>query len=343
MLSNLHSLSSKNVQSLWNSYAPGLLLTTTIAVAAQFLGEHYGAPVMLFALLIGMAFNFLAHEPSCERGVQVSTSTILRIGVALLGVRISLEDFSSLGWINLSATVGLLIATILFGVLCAKALGERWQFGLLTGGAVAICGASAALALAAILPSNKQSGKETLFTVIAVTTLSTLAMISYPMIAQNLNLNELQTGFVLGATIHDVAQVVGAGYSISDSIGETATIVKLIRVSCLPIVLFIVLIIMKTKSNDSKISSSAITIPTFLIFFLLLATLNSFALLSEALIHIANEASRWLLVIAIAGLGVKTSLKSTFSLGKRQMGLIVIETLFLFIAAVLFVEWGLSA
>ena len=108
-----------------------------------------------------------------------------------------------------------------------------WRFALLTGGSVAICGASAAMAIAAVLPRNEHSESNLIFTVLGVTVLSTIAMIAYPMITTVTGLDPLASGVFLGGTIHDVAQVVGAGFSISDEVGETATLVKLMRVTML--------------------------------------------------------------------------------------------------------------
>ncbi len=324
----------ERLSKLWKTYTPGLLLAGIIAIAAQSLGAHYGAPVMLFALLIGMAFNFLAQESRCAAGIDFASKSLLRLGVALLGLRISAGDFMDLGIASLVGTVTLMILTIGFGLLGARLMGQSWQFGLLTGGSVAICGASAALALAAILPNNKQADKETLFTVIVVTTLSTMAMIVYPMIIEYLGLSGQMAGFILGATIHDVAQVVGAGYSISEPVGETATIVKLMRVSCLPLVLLIVLITIGRKGNGSSIG-----LPGFLIGFALLATLNTFHLIPEVIVETGSYISRCILVVAIAALGVRTSIQAMLTLGKGQIALVIAETVFLFIAAIVSLNW----
>ena len=101
-------------------------------------------------------------------------------------------------------------------MLLARQMGLKRDFGLLTGVSVGICGASAALAIASILPRGKDgiSERDTIFTVLGVTTLSTLAMVAYPIIATSLEFDDLKAGMFLGATIHDVAQVIGAGYTI---------------------------------------------------------------------------------------------------------------------------------
>ena len=107
------------------------------------------------------------------------------------------------------------------------------KFGLLSGGATAICGASAAMAISAALPHHPLKERATLFTIIGVSTLSTIAMMLYPAIAKLIGLDDLHAGIFIGATIHDVAQVVGAGYAISPEAGDTATVVKLMRVAML--------------------------------------------------------------------------------------------------------------
>ncbi|MDW9412870.1 putative sulfate exporter family transporter, partial [Sinorhizobium meliloti] len=227
-----------------STYGPGLLVTAAVAMAAQFLSEHYGAPAMLMALLLGIAFHFLAEEGRCVAGIELSAKLVLRIGVALLGMRISVDLLIGLGGGTILLLVSAIVATILFGLVAARLLGRGWRLALLTSGAVAICGASAAMAIAAVLPRNEFSERNLIFTVLSVTVLSTLAMIGYPIVAEYLGLDGQATGIFFGGTIHDVAQVVGAGFSVSPETGETATLVKLIRVTMLaPVVLIFSLVL----------------------------------------------------------------------------------------------------
>ena len=202
------------------SYFPGVLASLIIAIAATFLSEHYGGPVMLFALLLGMAFYFLSQEGPCVVGIELASQRILRAAVGLLGAQITLAQILSLGVSPVVMVVGAVILTILFGVMAARVVGLDGSFGLLTAGAVAICGASAALAIASVLPKRPRSERDTVFTVIGVTTLSTVAMIVYPIIIGFFHLGHSAIGVFLGATIHDVAQVVGAGYSVSEETGN---------------------------------------------------------------------------------------------------------------------------
>jgi uncharacterized integral membrane protein (TIGR00698 family) len=302
-----------------------------IAVCAQFLGEHYGGPPMLFALLMGMAFNFLAEDVNCAAGIAFAGRTLLRLGVALLGLRIVLADILSLGAVAYLAVCGFVLLTILVGILLARLVGRTWHYGVLTGGAVAICGASAALSLAAVLPRGQISERDTLFVVVGVTTLSTVAMVLYPVLFAALHLDHTQIGFLIGATIHDVAQVVGAGFSVSDTSGHVATIVKLQRVALLPVVLLAVSFAQTTSETRGA------GLPWFLVAFLVFAVLSSLGFVPAPVSALAAEASRWLLLIAISALGVRTSLGKVFEVGSRSVYLMVAETVFLLLCALAFV------
>lgn len=307
--------------------APGLVLVVTVATAAVWLAEHYGAPATLFALLIGMAFNFLAEDGRCKPGIQLAASRLLRIGVALLGARVTAGEIASLGLAPILLVIVCVVATIASGLLFARMFKQHWAFGVLTAGAVAICGASAALAIAAVLPrTGDERDQDTLFTVIAVTTLSTIAMVLYPVVYAALGFDAAHIGMLLGATIHDVAQVVGAGYAVSDEAGNVATYTKLLRVALLPVVVIAIALMFRSKGGGS-------TFPWFAVAFAVILLVNSAGWIPEAVRESMETASRWLLLIAIAALGVKTSIKALIGLGKGPVALVVAETLFLFALA----------
>ncbi|MBO6673789.1 MAG: putative sulfate exporter family transporter [Rhizobiales bacterium] len=306
----------------------GLALAVTIALCAGFLSEHYGAPVMLFALLVGMAFNFLADHPKCAGGITFASKSLLRMGVALLGFRLSLGDVTAQGWEPVAVIIALVVLTIASGALLAPLFKRKIAFGILTGGATAICGASAALAISAVMPKRDNLERDTLFTVVAVTTLSTVAMVLYPLLFSVLGFNDEQAGFLIGATIHDVAQVVGAGFSISDEAGNVATLTKLQRVLLLPLV--ILAILLATQKSDGE----RVGIPLFVIAFIVFMLINSTGVLPEAIVASFVEASRWMLITAIAALGVKTSLGAMVNLGGNHIALVVAQTVFLLGAAI---------
>jgi len=304
--------------------APGLTACAVIAAAAAFLADYYKAPVMLFALLLGIAMNFLATETKCGPGVAFTGRTVLRIGVALLGLRITFGDISALGWQPVAGVVVSVAATILISIAVARMLGFPTTFGVLSGGATAICGASAALALAAAMPPHPQREKATSFTVIGVSTLSTVAMIAYPVLARALGLNELDAGIFLGGTIHDVAQVVGAGYSMSKSTGDTATVVKLMRVAMLLPVITITVLAMRKR--DAVGGPRPPLLPWFAVAFAMLVVVNSVGLIPRPVAAAGATLSGWCLIAAIGAIGIKTQIRQLIDVGVKPVALMIFET-----------------
>jgi len=320
---------------LLHAIYPGLLVALTIGAAATFLSDHYTAPVMLFALLIGMAFHFLHEEGRCVAGIEFASRTVLRIGVALLGVRITLDQIASLGVAPVAMVVVGVSTTILFGLALADRLKLSRTFGVLSGGAVAICGVAAALAIASVLPRNPQSERDTILSVVSVTALSTIAMIAYPILVVALGFDERHAGVFLGGTIHDVAQVIGAGYTISPQAGDIATYIKMLRVAMLLPVVLTIAFVLSRRAAGGEAKRQAPLLPTFLVAFAALVALNSTGIIPKVIATGISDVSRWCLVTAIAALGMKTSFKDLIAVGWRPVGLMVAETAW--IAAVVFI------
>mgnify|MGYP006269353017 CR=1 FL=1 len=307
---------------LYNVY-PGLLVAGTIALAATWLSQAYTAPVMLFALLLGIAFHFLHEEGRCRAGIEFCSRTVLRIGVAFLGLRITFEQVGSLGLTPVMMVIVGVFTTSLFGFWLGSRLDLGRNFGLLSGGAVAICGASAALAISTTLPKYPQKERDTVLTVVGVTTLSTIAMVLYPLLVGLLQLDHVKAGIFLGGTIHDVAQVVGAGYMISPETGDISTYVKLLRVA----MLIPVTIAIAFATRDPGVTRSrGSAVPIFLMGFAALVVINSIVQLPAVIPKAASTLSSWCLVTAIAALGMKTSFRDLFQVGWKPLALMLAET-----------------
>lgn len=236
------------------------------------------------------------------------------------------------GWAPLTIVVVSVVATIAIGFLGARLCGFNRQFGLLTGGAVGICGASAALAIAAVLPPHEKKERAVIFTVIGVSALSTVAMVLYPIVARSLELDPRLTGIFCGATIHDVAQVVGAGYGVSNEAGDAATVVKLLRVFMLLPVIFVTSPVMRMKRGGQ--GGGAPVLPGFALACAALVLINSTGLMPAVVQQTANELSRWSLVIAISAIGMKTQLKDLATVGFKPIVMMIGETLFLMLLVI---------
>lgn len=323
---------------------PGTLVCVVIALAATFLSEHYGGPQLLYALLIGLAFHFLCGNPRVRPGVDFCGRSLLRIGVALLGVRITLTQVARLG-LESAVVIAVAVAlTILFGLLLARWLKRPREEGLLSGGAVAICGASAVLALSSVLPQTRENERFTLLAVVGVTVLSTLSMVIYPFALKAIGLPPEQAGIFLGGTIHDVAQVVAAGMMLGPAVGDTATVVKLFRVMLLMPIVVLVAISYRNHPDTRAADEEVPLVPGFLLAFIVLVLLASIGTFTPDMTQLASSTSRWLLVTAIAAAGIKTSFEDLLKLGWQPVAMLVGETVFiasLVLAAIVALRLGL--
>jgi uncharacterized integral membrane protein (TIGR00698 family) len=309
--------------------APGLAATIVVALAATYLADHYHTPPVIFALLLGMALNTLAAEPRYAPGIGLSARTLLRISVALLGLRITFSQVGELGWSSAVMVLTAVPLTIGFGWALARLLKIDARFGVLSGGAVGICGASAAMAIA-VAWSREDSERDTVLVIACITTYSTIAMVLYPALVAHLHWDPLQTGRFLGGSIHDVAQVVAAGYASSPQAGDAATIVKLMRVAMLlPVVLVITLATRGRSDRTGRAHEKLSLLPGFLLGFAALAALNGLGWVSRPVAGALSDLSRWLLVISVAALGMKTSAREIMAVGATAVGLIAAETVFL--------------
>ena len=310
---------------------PGVAVSTVFGIAAFAISVRYGAPGMLIALLVGLAGHFLYDFDRIRPGVDWTARTILRIGVALLGLRIAFADVISVGIAPIMVVLLAMLATIVFGIIISRSLGLSREFGALSSGSVAVCGVSAAIAIMTVLPKNEESERDLAVVVAGVTTLSTIAMIVYPLGNLVLHLSDHQMGIVLGGSIHDVAQVVGAGYSISHDAGDIATIVKLMRVSALLLVVVGIYTWIGRQSSAEGGGSASVGgsqyLPPFLIAFFILAAVNSMHWAPQPVVKAGVTTSQWFLLISIAAIGIKTNLRKIAEVGWKPVIALVAETL----------------
>jgi uncharacterized integral membrane protein (TIGR00698 family) len=321
-------------RSSWLSATPGVGLAVALAVAAFAAGlvlqPYFAAPTMVIALILGIALNPLASAPRFEPGLDFCTTYVLRWAVALLGFRIALGDIVGLG-IGAAMLVALAMGlTLVAGFWLARALGLGAGFGAVAGAATAVCGASAALATSTVVPNYPDKDRDVAFTIVAVNALSTFAMVVYPILCTSLGFDATSTGLVLGATIHDVAQVAGAGYGVSESVGNTAVIVKLFRVFLLlPVVLAVGWYFARAGAMRARVP-----LPGFAVAFLAMCVLNTalgaipaiapaYGAIKAALV----QASNWGLLVAISALGLGTSFTAVTELGWRELATITGATL----------------
>ncbi len=309
-------------------HAPGLALAA-ITAALGWLGAtalsaasggRLALPAMVAALFVGMALHGVANRPAFQPGLTLSTKALLRVSVALLGLRLSIGDIVGLGLGPAAFAILLIAATLASGFAFARAFGRDPVYGALAGAANAVCGASATLATAAVLPQTRDKAADVAFAVVMANVVSTLAMLAYPLLCAGLGMDARQTGLALGLTIQDMAQVVGAGYAVSPETGDAAVVVKLFRV----LLLAPVVIVVGRLFAQRGAAGAAPPWPLFAFAFIALALVNSiapstplaglYATLRDVLLALAQGG----LMLAIAALGLATSVKGLAAAGWRH-------------------------
>lgn len=306
----------------WQDYLPGLIVVAAGTLAAGFISDNYGAPLTLMALLIGLALNFLSADARLAPGLALASRSLLRWGIVLVGVRVTFGQIVALGPVALLSVLVIVALVIGTGVLAARRLGFDSAFGVLAGGAVAICGASAALALATTLGERRAGQGQLTLVLVGISAMSALALIFYPLIAHAFHLSDLQAGFMIGAAVHDVAQTLGAGYAYSRGAGEIAAIVKLTRVALLAPVLALVAIAYPSEGARAKGPG----LPWFVIGFFVMAGVNSLGVVPVVATSAAERLAAAMLACAVTATAIRSPMRQLMEGGPRPLLVIAVAT-----------------
>lgn len=320
----------------FSAYFPGLAIVAMAAAAATFMSEHYGLPVILAGLLIGLALNFISADDRVTPGFDLCSTSFLRWGIVLLGTQITVMQIADLGLLPFAALVSIMFLVIIGGVGAARSVGQDKYVGLLAGGATAICGASAALAIYAVIGKDRIEQHRFTFTLVGISLASALAMSSYPILAQMFDFTDRQAGFLMGAAIHDVAQSLGGGFNFSRGAGEVATIVKLTRVALLaPVVAMIGLVVGNAHPSGSNLLSR-LRFPWFIIAFFAIVALNSAIESPDIVREYGLILSKGLLLFAVVATAMRSRLDLLLSEGWRGLVPVFAATIISFAASFLF-------
>ena len=299
---------------------PGLAVVALCTLSAAFLADHYGTPLTLLALLIGLSLSFLHTDERLRPGLSLASGLFLRIGVVLIGMRVTTAQIASIGIASLALVVVIVAATIGSGILIARTLGLSRAFGALAGGAVAICGASAALAFATVLGDRRIAKSDLTIVLVGISVVSAAVMVAYPLAARHIGFSDLQAGFILGASIHDVAQSISAGFAFSAAAGGTATIVKLSRVALLaPAMLAFATLFPREGEARSRQGS----LPWFVLGFLAIVGMNSAGLLPQMAAEISGKVTTALLAAAVGAAAIQSPMAEIIHAGWRPLLIIV--------------------
>ncbi|HMT45063.1 MAG TPA: putative sulfate exporter family transporter [Chakrabartia sp.] len=311
---------------------PGLAICGAGAAAAAWLSDHYGFPVILLGLLVGLSLNFVSRDPATHKGLDLAGRTFLRIGIVILGLQVTLAQVVDLGGAAFAALLLVMLVTVAAGMAGARFSGQSSHAGLLAGGATAICGASAALALYGVIGKERLSQAQFALTLVVVSLASAFAMSVYPVLAAEFGLSARAAGFLTGASIHDVAQAIGGGYAFSNEAGTYATIIKLARVAMLAPLVALAGWFLNTGAEKSSLVSR-LSLPWFITAFLAVLLLNSLIAVPPAARDMALIASKAMLLLAVTATAMRSRMDLLLELGWRAAVPVLAASLASFLTA----------
>jgi uncharacterized integral membrane protein (TIGR00698 family) len=321
---------------------PGLLLTVGLATAGFRLAElpwvkdtlHVSA--LLLVILLGMAWkSMLPEPPAVLPGIRMAQRPILRWAVAGLGFRLSAAELWTIGGPALVVVVVSTFSALLFGWWVARRLGVTEKLGLLIGVGGAICGASAVVAADTVVQGERRDSALALG---VITLLGTVGIVLYPLLAHALHMREFVYGVWDGASLHEMAQVVAAGFGVSDEAARVATVVKLARISLLaPVVLYLGWSLRHQHREAGR--ARVAPVPWFLVLFVLFAGLNSTGLVPGHWLDRLRRGDLWLLCVGMAGVGLQTGFSDLRSAGVRPIAAGAMQWLFLATLSYALARW----
>lgn len=272
----------------------------------------------LLALIMGVLVRqFLTNYSPFSSGVSWTEKYVLETAIVFIGFGFEFTKIQSLGLSTVGMIVFSIILVMLLALLLQKIFGNKGKLFWLLGAGSAICGSSAIGATAPLLKSKEE---ETGISLAVVNILGLLGMILLPFISGLLGFSATETGIFLGGILQSVGHVVGAGFSISEDVGQIATIVKMGRISLLMPFLLLVYFLFKKSSDGTKIK-----FPVFILFFVLAILFSQINLFSEGTLKLLSKSGDTLLNIGMAAIGLKINLKSLWKIsGKAFLAGVII-------------------
>lgn len=283
---------------------PGLIAGLLLAILAKLLSQSLHAPAPLIAVALGMMLGALNLQAQLSAGLDLFAKPGLRLGVAMMGAQISWAEFAALGGPAILASGVVVLGGLAIGAAAGLALGLPFAEALIAAAACSICGASAALAASQAAPASPANQRTTALVIVGVNLLSTAAMLAYPPLAQALGLSAHQAGVFFGLSIHDVAQVAGAGASVSPEAAGAAALAKLARIVWLgPAVIVIGLAL--SRSKDGGVVTGLKAPPLFVLGFAALAAARGLNLIPPSLVQVLAVCSSFLLLAGVGAISAR--------------------------------------
>lgn len=303
----------------------GLVLTSGLAILANYIralpGLELLSPLILAIILGILVRNLIGISPIFKAGIMFSLKNILRLGIILLGIQLSLTDIVQVGTAGLGVVILTMIGTFLFTCWLGKRLGINRRLTQLIAIGTSICGASAIVAGNTVI---KGTDEDVAYAVGTITVFGTVSLLVYPLLFPLLNLTPETFGIWCGASIHEVAQAIAAAFQAGVVSGQIGTVAKLSRVIFLaPSVLFLGLLSAKFRlrqsSKDQLLTSNKLPVPWFLFWFVTIAILNSFNVFPADVKAPIIQSNQLVLAAALAAMGLETNLLRIMQTGMKPL------------------------
>jgi uncharacterized integral membrane protein (TIGR00698 family) len=329
----------------------GILFVALLAIAATYLAElSFFKELAISPLIIGIVVGIFYGNSLRDKfpntwhgGLVFSTKTLLRAGIVFYGFRLVFQDIVQVGFAGVLLSIFIVISTFIFGYwFGTKILKLDRDTSILISAGSSICGAAAVLATEPVI---KAEAYKTSIAVVTVVIFGTIAMFIYPILYQqdflglSLRLTEQAMGAYVGATLHEVAHVVGAGASMSDDIANTAVIVKMLRVMLLAPFLLVLGVWLASLAkqgnkaqyviNDNWQQKGGVTIPWFAVGFIAMVGFNSLNILPITWVDNINQLDNFALTMAMTALGIETRLNKFKGVGFKPIYLASVLFLYL--------------
>lgn len=313
----------------------GFLTVALLASAALLLADvpmfsAVGASPLIVGLVLGIFFGHVgrAQLPAgSATGIRFAARTLLRWGIVLYGLRITIQEIVAVGWPGVVVSATIVVTTLVIGAW----VGRRWfgldrETALLTAAGSAVCGAAAVAATEAMLRSAPHKATVAIGTVVCF---GTLSMLAYPLLANTgwIEFGRDGWGLLIGGVTHEVAQVVAAGNAMGGSVAETAVVVKMTRVLMLAPALVLIAWLSRAPESPRVAGSTGIMLPWFVAAFLIVVIVNSAGWVPAVWTPVLLQADIIMLTMAMVAMGIETHVSKIRAAGIAPL----LHGLFLFV------------
>ena len=304
---------------------PGFMVAVILAAIAKYIESILPVHIIgasVIALLLGMAINSFFRPKWMASGLKFTSKKVLKIAIILLGASLSIDVIFNVGKLSLMVMVFTLLTCFGGGYFIGKALGLNWKLSNLISAGTGICGGSA---IAAIAPVIDAKDSDIAYAMSATFLFDMAMIILFPVMGRALGLSDMAYGLWAGTAVNDTSSVVAAGYAFTEGAGDFATMVKLTRtLSIIPTVLVFTFVNLRLKAKQNVESTGKKPnilklFPWFIVGFLALAVVNSLGFIPASISGGTKDISKFLMVTALAAIGLNTSFKEVKKSGIAPM------------------------